>query len=150
MLSGTKLFTQRMSLLKDPTARKSPVRGGVRVGRGAKLLFDLSKWQKPLLKFYDENPDFIAPPSRRNEVISFVRGGMHDLSISRTSFGWGVDVPDDEKHIMYVWLDALTNYITAWIFQRRMPNFTKNSGRLTCTWLAKISSVSTRCTGPPS
>ena len=75
--------------------------------------FDLSKWQEPLLKFYDDNPDFIAPTSRRNEVISFVKGGMHDLSVSRTSFKWGVDVPDDEDHIMYVWLDALTNYITA-------------------------------------
>lgn len=75
--------------------------------------FDLSKWQEPLLKFYDENPDFIAPKSRRNEVISFVKGGMHDLSVSRTSFEWGVDVPGDEEHIMYVWLDALTNYITA-------------------------------------
>lgn len=75
--------------------------------------FDLSKWQEPLLKFYDDNPDFIAPKSRRNEVISFVKGGMHDLSVSRTSFKWGVDVPSDEEHIMYVWLDALTNYITA-------------------------------------
>ena len=75
--------------------------------------FDLSKWQEPLLKFYDDNPDFIAPTSRRNEVISFVKGGMHDLSVSRTSFKWGVDVPGDEDHIMYVWLDALTNYITA-------------------------------------
>ena len=75
--------------------------------------FDLSTWQEPLLKFYDDNPDFIAPKSRRNEVISFVKGGMHDLSVSRTSFKWGVDVPGDEDHIMYVWLDALTNYITA-------------------------------------
>ena len=75
--------------------------------------FDLSKWQEPLLNFYNDNPDFIAPTSRRNEVISFVKGGMHDLSISRTSFKWGVDVPGDKDHIMYVWLDALTNYITA-------------------------------------
>ena len=75
--------------------------------------FDLSKWQEPLLKFYNDNPDFIAPLSRRNEVISFVKGGMHDLSISRTSFKWGVGVPGDKDHIMYVWLDALTNYITA-------------------------------------
>ncbi len=75
--------------------------------------FDLSKWQEPLLNFYNDNPDFIAPTSRRNEVISFVKGGMHDLSISRTSFNWGVDVPGDKDHIMYVWLDALTNYITA-------------------------------------
>jgi methionyl-tRNA synthetase len=75
--------------------------------------FDLSKWQEPLLKFYDENPDFIAPNSRRNEVISFVSGGLRDLSVSRTSFKWGVPVPDDDDHIMYVWLDALTNYVTA-------------------------------------
>lgn len=75
--------------------------------------FDLSKWQEPLLEFYERNPDFIAPPTRRNEVISFVKGGLQDLSISRTSFKWGVPVPDDEDHIIYVWLDALTNYITA-------------------------------------
>ena len=75
--------------------------------------FDLSKWQDRLLEFYDSNPDFIAPTSRRNEVISFVKGGLHDLSVSRTSFNWGVPVPDDPDHIMYVWLDALTNYATA-------------------------------------
>ncbi|MDA1311435.1 MAG: methionine--tRNA ligase [Proteobacteria bacterium] len=75
--------------------------------------FRLSAWQEPLLKFYDENPDFIAPVSRRNEVISFVKGGLHDLSISRTSFDWGVPVPNEPKHVMYVWMDALTNYITA-------------------------------------
>ena len=75
--------------------------------------FDLSKWQDRLLEFYDQNPDFIAPQSRRNEVISFVSGGLRDLSISRTSFSWGVPVPDDPDHIMYVWLDALTNYLTA-------------------------------------
>ncbi|MEK9662818.1 MAG: methionine--tRNA ligase, partial [Alphaproteobacteria bacterium] len=75
--------------------------------------FDLSKWQQPLLDFYQKNPDFIGPDSRRNEVVSFVKGGLNDLSISRTSFKWGVPVPDDPDHIMYVWLDALTNYITA-------------------------------------
>ena len=75
--------------------------------------FDLSKWQDKLLYFYEENPDFIAPQSRRNEVISFVSGGLKDLSISRTSFKWGVPVPNDPEHIMYVWLDALTNYLTA-------------------------------------
>lgn len=75
--------------------------------------FDLSKWQDRLLTFYDANPDFIAPPSRRNEVVSFVKGGLKDLSVSRTSFKWGVPVPDDADHIMYVWLDALTNYATA-------------------------------------
>jgi methionyl-tRNA synthetase len=75
--------------------------------------FDLSKWQDKLLDFYDKNPDFIAPESRRNEIISFVKGGLKDLSISRTSFSWGIPVPSGEKHIMYVWLDALTNYISA-------------------------------------
>jgi len=74
--------------------------------------FRLSEWQEPLLEFYDQNPDFIGPPSRRNEVISFVRSGLRDLSISRTSFKWGVPVPDDPDHVMYVWLDALTNYMT--------------------------------------
>ncbi|MEX2642406.1 MAG: methionine--tRNA ligase [Acetobacterales bacterium] len=75
--------------------------------------FRLSAWQDRLLAFYEANPDFIAPPSRRNEVTSFVAGGLQDLSVSRTSFKWGVPVPDDPDHIMYVWLDALTNYITA-------------------------------------
>ncbi len=75
--------------------------------------FRLSAWQEPLLRYYEENPDFIAPESRRNEVISFVRGGLQDLSVSRTTFDWGVPVPGDPAHVMYVWLDALTNYITA-------------------------------------
>jgi len=75
--------------------------------------FKLSEWQAPLLKFYDENPNFIAPASRRNEVLSFVKGGLNDLSVSRTTFDWGVPVPDADGHVMYVWVDALTNYITA-------------------------------------
>jgi len=75
--------------------------------------FKLSEWRQRLLEFYAANPDFIAPKSRRNEVLSFVEGELRDLSVSRTSFSWGVPVPGDEAHIMYVWLDALTNYITA-------------------------------------
>ena len=75
--------------------------------------FDLSKWQQPLLDFYEANPDFIGPETRRNEVVSFVAGGLNDLSVSRTSFKWGIPVPDDPDHIMYVWLDALNNYQTA-------------------------------------
>jgi len=75
--------------------------------------FKLSEWQGPLLKFYQENPDFIAPESRRNEVISFVEGELRDLSISRTSFKWGVPVPENSDHVIYVWLDALANYISA-------------------------------------
>ena len=75
--------------------------------------FDLSKWQQPLLEFYEANPDFVGPESRFNEVKSFVKGGLRDLSVSRASFSWGVPVPDDDAHVMYVWLDALTNYVTA-------------------------------------
>jgi methionyl-tRNA synthetase len=76
-------------------------------------LFRLSAWQDRLLRFYEENPDFIAPTSSRNEVISFVRSGLRDLSISRTRFSWGIPVPDAPGHVMYVWLDALNNYVTA-------------------------------------
>ncbi len=75
--------------------------------------FRLSAWQDRLLAHYEAHPDFIGPASRRNEVMSFVRGGLHDLSVSRTSFRWGIPVPGDPDHVMYVWLDALTNYITA-------------------------------------
>ena len=74
--------------------------------------FRLSKYQQPLLDHYAENPEFIMPESRRNEVVRFVEGGLKDLSISRTSFDWGVPVPGSNNHVMYVWLDALTNYIT--------------------------------------
>jgi len=75
--------------------------------------FRLSKWQKPLLDYYEANPDFILPESRRNEVISFVKSGLKDLSVSRKTFSWGIKVPDNNEHIIYVWLDALTNYISA-------------------------------------
>jgi len=74
--------------------------------------FKLSKYQQPLLDHYAANPEFIRPESRRNEVVRFVEGGLKDLSISRTSFDWGVPVPGSDNHVMYVWLDALTNYIT--------------------------------------
>ena len=75
--------------------------------------FRLSKWEKPLLEYYETHPDFISPESRKNEVISFVKSGLKDLSVSRKSFSWGIKVPDNEEHIIYVWLDALTNYISA-------------------------------------
>jgi methionyl-tRNA synthetase len=74
--------------------------------------FRLSEYQQPLLDLYAANPEFIRPESRRNEVVRFVEGGLKDLSISRTSFDWGVPVPGSNSHVMYVWLDALTNYIT--------------------------------------
>ncbi len=75
--------------------------------------FKLSSWEKKLLKFYEENPDFILPKSRKNEVISFVKRGLKDLSVSRTSFTWGIKVPKNNNHVIYVWLDALTNYLSA-------------------------------------
>jgi methionyl-tRNA synthetase len=75
--------------------------------------FKLSKYQKPLLELYEKRPDFIQPETRRNEVLSFVKSGLRDLSCSRTSFAWGIPVPNDEKHVMYVWFDALTNYRSA-------------------------------------
>mgnify|MGYP000282972535 FL=1 len=75
--------------------------------------FKLSKWQGKLLDYYQKNPDFIGPESRKNEVISFVKNGLKDLSISRTTFSWGIQVPNNAKHVMYVWLDALINYLSA-------------------------------------
>jgi methionyl-tRNA synthetase len=74
--------------------------------------FRLSKYQQPLLDFYAANPDFIRPEGRRNEILRFVEGGLSDLSVSRTSFDWGVPVPGSPGHVMYVWVDALTNYLT--------------------------------------
>ena len=75
--------------------------------------FKLSAWSNKLLEFYKKNPNFILPESRKNEVVRFVEKGLKDLSISRTSFTWGIPVPKNEKHVIYVWLDALTNYISA-------------------------------------
>jgi len=75
--------------------------------------FKLSKWENKLLKFYNDNPKFILPNSRRNEVINFVKSGLKDLSISRKSFSWGIKVPNNKDHVIYVWLDALTNYLSA-------------------------------------
>jgi methionyl-tRNA synthetase len=78
--------------------------------------FRLSKYEKPLMEYYEAHSDFILPKSRRNEVMSFVRGGLNDLSVTRTSFNWGIHIPEslnDPKHVMYVWLDALMNYVTA-------------------------------------
>ncbi len=75
--------------------------------------FKLSAFQDRLLEYYEQNPGFIAPNAKRNEIVSFVKSGLRDLSISRTKFSWGIPVPGDESHVMYVWLDALVNYITA-------------------------------------
>ncbi len=87
--------------------------------------FKLSKWQNKLLEHYEKNPNFIKPLSRKNEVINFVKKGLKDLSVSRTSFTWGIPVPKNEKHVIYVWLDALTNYISALNFPDTSSNLYK-------------------------
>lgn len=81
--------------------------------REESYFFRLSKYEKPLLEYYKNHPDFVLPQSRMNEVIAFVEMGLKDLSITRTSINWGIPFPSDEKHVLYVWLDALSNYITA-------------------------------------
>ena len=88
--------------------------------------FRLSKWQDSLLEYYENNPDFISPKSRRNEVISFVKSGLKDLSISRKAFSWGIKVPNNPEHVIYVWLDALTNYISALNYPNTDDDLFKN------------------------
>jgi methionyl-tRNA synthetase len=95
------------------------------VAKEESYFFKLSAFEDKLLEWYKECPDCIAPSSRRNEVLSFVEGGLKDLSVSRTSFKWGVPVPDDDDHIMYVWIDALTNYISALGYPHDKENFEK-------------------------
>ncbi len=93
--------------------RLAPTGAPVAWVREPSYFFRLSAFQQPLLKLYEDQPDFILPTGARNELLSFVRGGLRDLSISRTSFTWGIPVPDAPGHVMYVWLDALNNYVTA-------------------------------------
>ncbi len=107
-------FYDEGELTKGPNGEKlAPTGAPVEWVEEESYFFPLSKWQQPLLDFYDAHPDYIGPKSRFNEVYSFVKGGLNDLSISRTAFSWGVPVPGNPKHVMYVWIDALTNYITA-------------------------------------
>ncbi|PSJ37223.1 methionine--tRNA ligase [Allosphingosinicella deserti] len=87
--------------------------------------FRLSAYQEPLLQLYREQPNFIRPEARRNEVMRFVEGGLSDLSVSRTSFDWGVKVPGSENHVMYVWVDALTNYLTGIGYPDNTDTYTK-------------------------
>jgi len=103
--------------------------------REENYFFKLSAMEEPLLKLYTENPEFIRPETRRNEVISFVRGGLRDLSVSRTTFTWGIPVPGDEKHVIYVWLDALANYITALGYGSDDP---KDQAKLARYWPADV------------
>ena len=99
-------------LLPDGS-RVAPTGAPVEWVREPNFLFRLSEWQDALLAHYEANPDFVGPASKRNEMLSFIRGGLNDLSVSRTSFKWGIAVPDESGHVVYVWVDALANYITA-------------------------------------
>ncbi|MEK6734334.1 MAG: methionine--tRNA ligase [Pseudomonadota bacterium] len=100
-------------LEKDLVDGKAPTGAPVEWVEESSYFFALSKFQDKLLDFYQDNPDFIQPESRFNEVVSFVKSGLQDLSVSRTSFKWGIKVSQNPEHVMYVWLDALTNYISA-------------------------------------
>jgi methionyl-tRNA synthetase len=105
-------YAENETSVGEDKVRRGPTETPVEWVEEESYFFRLSAYQDRLLKLYRERPDFVLPEARLNEVASFVKGGLQDLSISRTTFDWGVPVPDDPKHIMYVWVDALTNYIT--------------------------------------
>jgi methionyl-tRNA synthetase len=103
------------------------------VAKEESYFFKLSEFEQPLLEMYEQYPDMIAPKSRKNEVVSFVKGGLRDLSVSRTSFKWGVPVPGDEEHVMYVWIDALANYMSALGYPDESPD-----GKYAKFWPASV------------
>jgi len=105
-------YAEDETIVGDDEVRRGPQGTPVEWVEEKSYFFRLSAYQDRLLALYESQPDFIGPDSRRNEVVSFVRSGLRDLSISRTTFDWGVKVPHDSEHVMYVWVDALTNYIT--------------------------------------
>ena len=106
-------FYDESELVEGPQGRLAPSGAPVEWFEEENYFFRLSAWGSRLLEFYEKNPEAIGPRSRRNEVISFVKSGLNDLSISRTSFAWGIPVPGNPRHVIYVWLDALTNYLSA-------------------------------------
>jgi methionyl-tRNA synthetase len=105
-------FYDGKELVDGPDGKLSPQGTPVAWTAEESWFFRLSKYQQPLLDLYAADPDFVRPDSRRNEIVRFVEGGLSDLSVSRTSFDWGVPVPGSPGHVMYVWVDALTNYLT--------------------------------------
>ena len=105
-------YAEDETIVGEDKVRRGPQGTPVEWVEEKSYFFKLSAYQDRLLALYASQPDFIGPDSRKNEVISFVKGGLRDLSISRTTFDWGVKVPGDPEHVMYVWVDALTNYIT--------------------------------------
>ncbi len=106
-------FEESETTLGEDGVRREPLGSPVEWQEEESYFFRLSAYADRLLQHYEAHPEFIAPAERRNEVMSFVRSGLKDISISRTTFDWGIKVPGDDRHIMYVWVDALTNYITA-------------------------------------
>ncbi len=106
-------YNESELVVRPDGSRIAPTGAPVEWVREPSYFFRLSAWQDRLLALYESEPDFVSPAGRRSEVVSFVRGGLEDLSVSRTSFTWGVPVPDDPGHVMYVWVDALTNYLSA-------------------------------------
>src|SRR3569623_286168 len=105
-------YAEDETVVVEDMVRRGPQGTPVEWVKEKSYFFKLSDYKDKLLKLYESQPDFIGPDSRRNEITSFVKGGLKDLSISRTTFDWGVKVPEDPDHVMYVWVDALTNYIT--------------------------------------
>ena len=106
-------FDESETTVNEEGVRVEPLGSPVEWVEEESYFFKLSAYQDKLLALYENQPDFIGPDTRRNEVLSFVKSGLRDLSISRTTFDWGVDVPGNDAHVMYVWVDALTNYVTA-------------------------------------
>ncbi len=106
-------FEESETTVGDDGIRREPLGSPVEWNEEESYFFRLSTYQDKLLDLYEKNPGFVMPAERRNEIVSFVKSGLRDLSISRTTFDWGVKVPGNEKHVMYVWVDALTNYLTA-------------------------------------
>ena len=142
-------FTEAEVTKRQDGARIAPTGAECEWVEEPSYFFRLSEWQDRLLAFYEANPDFIGPQSRRNEVVSFVKGGLQDLSVSRTTFNWGVPVPGDDAHVMYVWLDALTNYITGVGYpETDSRHFSRRLlARRAFTWSARTSCASMRSIG---
>lgn len=114
-------FTE--SQIKESQGKCPDCGGDLDMVKEESYFFRMDKYADRLLKYIDDNPDFIQPVSRRNEMINFIKQGLEDLSISRTTFSWGIPVPGDPKHVIYVWLDALTNYISALGYSKDDPRF---------------------------
>lgn len=111
---------EELTTAPDGTKR-APTGAAVEWVEEPSYFFRLSAFQEKLIEHYEKNPEAVAPPGRRNEAVSFIKSGLRDLSVSRTTFSWGIPVPGNEKHVMYVWFDALTNYITALGFPNTAP-----------------------------